>query len=462
MRLFEFTEPKQILKENPALAIGIPAGVGAAELLALGLGFATIAAMQAAYREDPDVFKDAYGAAAAGFVNLYNSAEEMLVGDPDRFQRQQQEFSDRLAAQSAEAIRQYYEQSPEETEQSINDIQAYLNSIAEQPSGEMAATDAATLDTVAPEIEDVVPSVEAPELSQSTQDIIAQVNREADAAAAEIARRSAEIRAEVDSEAAARAELERAANDIDSVTATAATGPIADTVDDRIDRTVPSALPSQDDIGIDDIPSVSATAPSVQQPEITVTAPEITLPDAGTDSGAIAVSRTADTEIDGRTAPRLATPSVDAAPDVNITIPDELGKDLVGAEPDEVVGQNDVDLGLDSGQRAQPAAGSQGTGAVSPGRDVVAPPVAIPGTIPGTRAGGTTVAPPRATTFNPDGTVAGTGQLARPDRRTPSSRPKRRIRGRGGDGEIKPFTPLQFTPIQISDPMDLKRWERFN
>jgi hypothetical protein len=32
----------------------------------------------------------------------------------------------------------------------------------------------------------------------------------------------------------------------------------------------------------------------------------------------------------------------------------------------------------------------------------------------------------------------------------------------GDRGKIMPTDPLRFTPIQISDPMDLSKWERFS
>ena len=148
-----------IAEVGPAAA-AIPVGIGAMELLALGLGFASIAAMQQAYKQNPNSIPDMFH----GAVDLYNRTEDWITGNnvtpttsatlpgtqltPAEIQsRISSTVLPRLSSGSAEGIE-------------IQKIQDYLDSVA--TSSDINPAQASAL-SVAQE----VPSLSVPELGPS-------------------------------------------------------------------------------------------------------------------------------------------------------------------------------------------------------------------------------------------------------------------------------------------------------
>jgi hypothetical protein len=187
MRFSEFTESKKLNEVAPAVAI---AGVTftAAELTALLVFGGSLAAMMTAYNADPEGFASAYGNPAATVASAWQEtqdlANEMMGNETDQYDGQS--FDEANAAAQARAS------------------SALGNILA---TNQKLTPDQRTAISAMPSTASAIPAATASdsaEIEKRSAEIRAQVDALADAQAAATAARSAEISAEVDRAADAR------------------------------------------------------------------------------------------------------------------------------------------------------------------------------------------------------------------------------------------------------------------
>jgi len=212
MRFSEFTEDK-LNEVAPAVAGVVIGGVTftAAEITAMTLGLG-LSAMMLQYNADPEAFEAAHGAAAATVANSWQATKDMANSMMGRKANpiQNGKSIDDISKEATTAMTAHLTQlTPEQQAKSSEEINKYLAGIAGTTSvagAGAAATRALTPDqrnaiSAMPSITTALPNSI---VSDRTAEIIAQVNKAADAQAAATAARSAEIRAQVDKAADAR------------------------------------------------------------------------------------------------------------------------------------------------------------------------------------------------------------------------------------------------------------------
>ena len=187
MKFSEFTESKKLNEVAPAVAI---AGVTftAAELTALLVFGGSLAAMMTAYNADPEGFASAYGNPAATVASAWQETQDLanqMMGNETGW-NDEQSFDEANAAAQAKASGAL--DSILATNQKLTPDQR--NAISAMPSTASAIPAATASDSA--------------EIEKRSAEIRAQVDALADAQAAATAARSAEISAEVDRAADAR------------------------------------------------------------------------------------------------------------------------------------------------------------------------------------------------------------------------------------------------------------------
>jgi hypothetical protein len=187
MKFSEFTESKKLNEVAPAVAI---AGVTftAAELTALLVFGGSLAAMMTAYNADPEGFASAYGNPAATVASAWQETQDLanqMMGNETDW-NDEQSFDEANAAAQAKASGAL--DSILATNQKLTPDQR--NAISAMPSTASAIPAATASDSA--------------EIEKRSAEIRAQVDALADAQAAATAARSAEISAEVDRAADAR------------------------------------------------------------------------------------------------------------------------------------------------------------------------------------------------------------------------------------------------------------------
>jgi hypothetical protein len=212
MRFSEFTEDK-LNEVAPAVAGVVIGGVTftAAEITAMTLGLG-LSAMMLQYNADPEAFEAAHGAAAATIANSWQAtkdmANSMMGGKANPIQNGKS--IDDISKEATTAMTAHLTQlTPEQQAKSSEEINKYLAGIAGTTS--VAGAGAAATRALTPAQRNAIsamPSITTalPNsiVSDRTAEIIAQVNKAADAQAAATAARSAEINAQVDKAADAR------------------------------------------------------------------------------------------------------------------------------------------------------------------------------------------------------------------------------------------------------------------
>lgn len=304
MKFTEFTESHtpRLNEVGPAAPAAAVAVVGM-EGLAMALGFASVAALTAAIQQNPDAFS----APVKGAVSMYNSAKDALFGDtpaatagaPNRAEayKLQQQAGQQLQSATELAV------------QTLTPTQR--NAISAMPT----AADATELPTRPGQATSGIRAVvdreadaAAATIAKRGAEISAQVDREADAAAALQAKRSAEISAQVDREADARA----AAADTNAVRPdTPAAGmPAADKA-----ATTQALTPAQRN-ALSAMPTDIPAAPDRNDVDIISDIPAITTPDVDITSGIpdIAPAGATTAPPGATTAPPVAIPSAIAKP----------------------------------------------------------------------------------------------------------------------------------------------------
>lgn len=328
MRLTEFTDThaeKQLNEAGPAV-VALPVGAAAMEALALALGFAGAAALTVDIQRNPDK----YNRAMRGMASAYAAVQDMLRGDS-------KEVSSDAASELEQATTSAIASQPEEVQQSVTAQTQEIISQVDQDADEMQSRMAAGED----------PSAVASDFVASlAQDI------RGDAAAS---RAAGTATSQVDTTDDARAAATRAALG-DLATPEPAPQPAADVT----------------------------TSPSMAAPAVSGTAGNIP-------------SRADDRPVSTTVPPALTrTGQADVAPRVDTT-------------PPERIGDNDVDLGVDAtgprvGDADAPADAGAAGGAAAGG-------AARPDTGAGAAAGG--IAVPGSTDV-PDATDS-TGSTDIPD-----------------------------------------------
>jgi len=404
MKFLEFTEHKHVLKEAGPAVVALPIGLATMEAMAIALGFSGAAALAIDITANP---------------NNYNKAT-------------------RYMGQTYTDISDWLKSNDDST---FADVPAGLSSQLEIESGQ-------ALRTQKREVRDAV--------SLQTQEIIDQVDKDADAAADMVAGWTAQARADTDA-AATAAQSATQASSGDGPEAFSAADQAADIAGAKAANL--SRSPSQ--------PSVAST---------------------DTSSGAAAMSKK-DSDVSQSVPSSLSTPDADAAPkvdttpDINIDIPD------VPADNDvtlDVPAASAPDVSTDAPkQPISPAAQLPGTTApdapiaglppeakprpTSPAKPAKpaddAPPVAPPVTGPLVKPGAGAVNPPAVANppaiANPSaaaGAAAGASAVARGAKRKGGKANKKGRKGGGlvGGGKSQdPGKMMNFTPIQLRDPLSL-------
>ena len=158
-----------IVEAGPAV-LAVPVGVGAMELLALGMGFAGIAAMQQAYKNNPSSFPDLAG----GAIEMYNKGEAMIkdmMKGSDVTNDQRLAASEKYQQDLKDTVLQNFASS-HASEFDVTGVQEYLNSIAK--SDEVSASQAAML-AVAPAVIQTFDQLELPELGKSAEVALSKI-----------------------------------------------------------------------------------------------------------------------------------------------------------------------------------------------------------------------------------------------------------------------------------------------
>jgi hypothetical protein len=423
MRLFEFTETfdKKKLNEAGPAVVAVPVGIGAMEALAVALGFAGAAALTVDIQQNPNKYNATMRAAATA----YTTTMDYFKGD---------DAVESVPANVASGLEN-----------------AATRAILSQPA----------------EIQSLV--------SSQTQEIINRVDRDADAMASGemsasdiVARMSAEIRANAAASRAARAagaaipaEINRRMGTFD--TDGTVTGPGQDARPGA--RPAPVAFASDPDVPVfAPEPAAAPTDEPAAQPapEPTTTDDEITaLPVPATAPTAISVDTPIrptpmpppvitplDEPVDEpvtRPAPvELPQPDTDTPPQVDTTTPKPAAEPTV--EPDTPVRPAPPEV-IPSERPARVA-----------DRPIIRqPPIALPqpeiDAITDVLPNIDVVAPAIAATGAKAAAAATTTRGGRPT-------PPRKKRY-GGDVSGGKFGPMKFTPIQIADPLRLRRYQEF-
>lgn len=161
-----------VAEAGPAM-LAAPIGVGAMELLALALGFSGIAAMQQAYKANPDVVPSM----VRGAVDLYNKGEQWIknidIGQANPVPAPAGIKSiAELQQQIKDAAMQSIASAQAANSVDMAGLQSYLDNIAK--SDELNAAGAAAL-AAAPEVMQSIPDLKMPELGQAAQVAIAGI-----------------------------------------------------------------------------------------------------------------------------------------------------------------------------------------------------------------------------------------------------------------------------------------------
>ena len=370
MRLNEFLDYKAtrlpILNEAGPAFLAVPLGAAAMEAMALYLGFAGAAALAYDISQNPDRYNRAMRSAGSAYIAVSDWLRDTPATPPGaRDDSNAENIPDDLVRNLETQTQQAIDTQPAEVQQRV---------------------------------------------SAATQDIIDQVDNDADAAADMVSQWAAQARASAD----AGADAAQAAK----------TAPAAD----------------------DEAPTVARAA---GEPAVATSTPAMAAPAA--DDEAPGISKTTDDPVSRRAAPDLVEPTATGndLPDIDTTIPG-IGKD--------------VDLGIDvpepARDRERDAAAA--AGAVSGGKDVdISPPVAgAPPNIgiidlPVTGADAGVIAAPAARAISRAATATPLGP------RRPGGTGMKPRRGFGLPNLDARFDLGKFSPIQIADPLDLQRSKRF-
>jgi len=274
MRFSEFTEDK-LNEVAPAVAGVVIGGVTftAAEITAMTLGLG-LSAMMLQYNADPEAFEAAHGAAAATIANSWQAtkdmANSMMGGKANPIQNGKS--IDDISKEATTAMTAHLTQlTPEQQAKSSEEINKYLAGIAGTTS--VAGAGAAATRALTPAQRNAIsamPSITTalPNsiVSDRTAEIIAQVNKAADAQAAATAARSAEINAQVDKAADARnavASTNAVRPDTTAAGMPAAKAPPVNAVRPAVAGSMPAAdipaAPEKNDVDItSDLPDVTS------------------------------------------------------------------------------------------------------------------------------------------------------------------------------------------------------------
>ena len=412
MRSIEFTHKSQTLTEAGPVAL-VPAlggaAVGAMDLLALSLGFASIVALQTAVREDPDQFSDS----VIGVVNLYNQGSEWVNSLMNNEPMQSippgltsiEDFRQQLRSNALAAARE----NMQGDESSIQLLQNYLDALQSLPADQADEV----LDTFAPSrpsSEDVsrLVDIEA-NLSFAQRALRQSIENELRDNGIDLSRRQSEALRELSMSQIAEhvlrqagedpatvnmSNIERAAQDF--VSSIGAEQIMNDT--NRIFGGTTSSDIASSDTDIEAPSWWPDSVPWIRQPQaaaptVDFDAPSISTPAADMGIGAVDADTLArldgtDSDIENRTAPTMGIGAIDAdtlarmsddavasiappniAPDISIDVPPMTAPDV---DADDVLNVPGIGQDVDIQDRDRP----MGLGAVDADRltDVMSDP----------------------------------------------------------------------------------------
>lgn len=458
MKFLEFTEHKHVLKEAGPAAVALPVGLATMEAMAIALGFSGAAALAIDIQTNP---------------NKYNKATQYMG----------QTYTD---------ISNWLKSNDDST---FSDVPAGLSSQLEIESGQ-------ALRTQKREVRDAV--------SVQTQEIIDQVDKDADAAADMVAGWTAQARADTDAAAIAAqsatqapsgdgpeafSAADQAADIAGAKAANLSRSPSQPSVastdtssgaaamskkDSDVSRSVPSSLSTPDADAAPKVDTTPASVPKSPAPNVTDTSPA--QPNAPVADKPANSTTSRDSSISKSAPSTMDVPDADTAPDINIDIPD------VPADNDvtlDIPATSAPDVSTDAPKQpvspaAQlpditapdapiaglpPEAKPRPTSPAKPAKPADdAPPVAPPVTGPLVKPGAGTVNPPAnpPAIANPAaaaGAAAGAAAVARGARRNGGRSNKKGRKGGvlpgGGVGPQDPGKMMNFTPIQLRDPLSL-------
>ena len=248
MKFSEFTESKKLNEAAPIVIAGVT--FTAAELTALLVVGTSLPAMMALYNADPEGFASAYGNPAATVASAWQETQDLanqMMGNETDW-NDEQSFDEANAAAQAKASGAL--NSILATNQKLTPDQR--NAISAMPSTASAIPAATASDSA--------------EIEKRSAEIRAQVDALADAQAAATAARSAEISAEVDRAADARnaaAATNAVRPDATAASMPAAKAPPVNAVRPAVAGSMPAAdipaAPEKNDVDItSDLPDVTS------------------------------------------------------------------------------------------------------------------------------------------------------------------------------------------------------------